>query len=215
MAIVSHSSPPVSNPQPTFVYFISAGATPIKIGVSYDPAERLAALQTAHYQKLSLLYTIECKERSQAFELESAFHRWYDDAHVRNEWFNLTPKQIANDVRLLTKLAHSVVSATQHIATPELERMEARAEERILRRIATTGYSKNMSARDVARNWILTARETNPAVMTMRIDDLLILVQADTQQRIGRTSVHNARRDLSQIGQGAPETDNHNTDGAS
>ena len=215
MATVSYSNPSTSSPQPTFVYFISAGATPIKIGMSYDPIERLATLQTAHYQKLNLLYTIECKERAQAFELESAFHRWYDDVHIRNEWFNLIPKQIANDIHLLTKLAHSVVSATQHIATPELERMETRAEERILRRIVETAYSKNMSARDVARNWILTARETNPAVMTMRIDDLLVLIQAGTQQRIGRTSVHNARRDLSQIGQGAPETDNHNTDGAS
>jgi len=142
MATVSHSSPPVSNPQPTFVYFISAGATPIKIGVSHDPIQRLAELQTAHYQKLSLLYTIECKERAQAFELEFAFQRRYDDVHVRNEWFNLNPKRIADDIRLLTTLAHSVASATQHIATPELERMETRAEERISRRRAATDYSR-------------------------------------------------------------------------
>jgi len=142
MAIVSHSSPPVSNPQPTFVYFISAGATPIKIGVSYDPIQRLAELQTAHYQKLSLLYAIECKERSQALELESAFHRWYDDVRIRNEWFNLNPKRIADDIRLLTKLANLVISAVQYIATPDLEIMEARAEERISRRLAATDYSR-------------------------------------------------------------------------
>jgi len=78
-----------------------------------------------------------------------------------------------------------------------------------------TAYSKNMSAKDVARNWILAARETNPAVMTMRIDDLWTLIQADTQQRIGRTSVHNARKDLSQASQGTHETDRHGADDAS
>ena len=186
MATVSYSNPSTSSPQPTFVYFISAGATPIKIGVSYDPAERLAALQTAHYQKLSLLYTIQCKERSQAFELESAFHRWYDDAHVRNEWFNLTPKQIANDVRLLTKLAHSVVSATQHIATTELERMETRAEERISRRRAATGYSKQPNASEIAR----THFQINPSTLW---DDAVDLVALAATLEIGKSTMYSVR----------------------
>ena len=186
MAIASHSSPPVSNPQPTFVYFISSGATPIKIGVSHDPIQRLAELQTAHYQKLSLLYAIECKERWQALELESAFHRWYDDVHIRNEWFNLNPKRIADDIRLLTTLAHSVVSATQHVATPELERMEARAEERISRRRAATGYSKQPNASEIAR----THFQINPSTLW---DDAVDLVALAATLEIGKSTMYSVR----------------------
>lgn len=80
-------------PRPCFVYFIAAGSTPIKIGVSDNPADRLSALQTAHYQQLHLIYTIECRTRAAAFEVESAFHRWYEELNIRNEWFRLTPKR--------------------------------------------------------------------------------------------------------------------------
>lgn len=129
----SDSTSPVFNSQSTYVYFISSGSTPIKIGISNNPNTRLSELQTAHYQRLHLLYTIECHDRAQAYELESAFHRWYGDLHVRNEWYNLTPKKIAADIQLLTTLANSMVSATQHITPAKIERMEQRAEQKISR----------------------------------------------------------------------------------
>lgn len=113
--------------QATYVYFISAGSTPIKIGISNDPAERLSALQTAHFQKLHLLYTIECKNRAAAFELETAFHRWYGETKLRNEWFNLTPNKIADDIHLLITIAQSIVVATQHISPEQIARMEEKA----------------------------------------------------------------------------------------
>lgn len=128
--MISESPISMFNTNSTYVYFISAGSTPIKIGVSNDPMARLLDLQTAHYQKLNLLYTLECRDRAQAFELENAFHRWYDDVHIRNEWFNLTPKKIAADIELMRALA-AAVSVIQHVAPARIERMEKRAEQKI------------------------------------------------------------------------------------
>lgn len=54
---------------PTYVYFISAGSNPIKIGVSDDPEGRLTSLQTAHYKRLHLLFVIACASREDAFKL--------------------------------------------------------------------------------------------------------------------------------------------------
>lgn len=130
----SNSTPSPFNPQSTYVYFIAAGSTPIKIGVSNDPAARLRDLQTAHYQKLHLLYTIECADRAQAFELETAFHRWYDEAHIQNEWYGISPKKIADDIHLLITLGQSIVGAEQYVTPEQIVRMEQRAEKKISRR---------------------------------------------------------------------------------
>lgn len=97
-----------STSQPAFVYFIAAGATPIKIGLSNDPKGRMQELQTAHYKRLRMLFTIRCHSREQAFELERAFHRWYEERRLMNEWFNVTPQEIADDLHLLTALAQGI-----------------------------------------------------------------------------------------------------------
>ena len=40
------------------VYVISAGDSAVKVGIAMRPKERLRALQTAHYQRLSLFDSI-------------------------------------------------------------------------------------------------------------------------------------------------------------
>jgi len=119
----------------TFVYFISAGSSPIKIGVATDPSARMRDLQTAHYQQLHLLYTIACASREHAFELEKAFHRWYDDVQIRNEWFNLTPQKIGDDINLLMSLSQGV-TYERHTSESALAKMEMRAQRRAVARAA-------------------------------------------------------------------------------
>lgn len=110
-----------------YVYFISAGGSPIKIGVSDNPSRRLLDLQTAHYQKLYLLYTLKCGNRQQALEVESAFHRWYDELRIRNEWFKLTPAQVGSDVALLTAISRNFIELNSFLSANEVARLERKA----------------------------------------------------------------------------------------
>lgn len=141
----------MNTPKSTYVYFISVGSGPIKIGLSDDPHSRLATLQTAHYRKLHLLYTLECATREEAFQLETAFHRWYGDVHMMNEWFDATPSQIEADIRLLETLAKSAVQYTAHTPTSTIAKIEERAQER--KSNALLGHSKQPQASKIVRDY--------------------------------------------------------------
>lgn len=121
---------PDSTTTSTFVYFISAGSGPIKIGLSDNPEQRLLDLQTSHYKQLHLLFRVECATRIEAYQLESAFHRWYADVRLMNEWFDVTPSQISADLRLLMTLAKSAIEVEQMISHAGISKLEERAEKR-------------------------------------------------------------------------------------
>lgn len=64
------------------VYMIRAGETgPVKLGHSTDPIGRLAELQVAHYEKLSIIRTFV----GDAAE-EATLHLRFADLHIRGEW---------------------------------------------------------------------------------------------------------------------------------
>lgn len=68
---------------PSFVYFIQDGRDgPVKIGYSSDPERRLAQLQTGNPRALELRHVIPGDR-----VLESDFHRRFEPARIRNEWF--------------------------------------------------------------------------------------------------------------------------------
>ena len=69
------------------VYFISNGKNLIKIGYSKDPIKRLAALQTASPDRLSLLAIKPGKK-----DVESQLHEEFKESRMEGEWFQLTPK---------------------------------------------------------------------------------------------------------------------------
>jgi hypothetical protein len=67
----------------SWLYVIGVvGATPIKIGVSVDPKERLAYLQTGSPLPLVLLWKIPG-----SFELEGDLHTFFDPYRLHGEWF--------------------------------------------------------------------------------------------------------------------------------
>lgn len=78
-----------------YVYFIGGEGTPIKIGMSFTPYERLASLQTAHWVKLSILAKVEG-----SFETEGAYHRQFAGSRMAGEWFKRTPELLAEIERL-------------------------------------------------------------------------------------------------------------------
>lgn len=61
---------------------------------------------------------------------------------------------------------------------------------------AANGYHKNMSAREVAAAFIRTERTGKPEIMTMPTDELHALLLSATGQKIGRTTAHQARKDV-------------------
>lgn len=80
------------------VYFIQAESGPIKIGVAYDPAERLAGLQIAHFEQLSLRATL-----SGGLALETDLHSRFAHLNIRGEWFRPAPDLLAviDDIKRL------------------------------------------------------------------------------------------------------------------
>jgi hypothetical protein len=57
---------------------------------------------------------------------------------------------------------------------------------------SANGYTKRMDAKTVARLYL----EQHPEHMGMRLDDLVPLIVEDTGVKVGRTSVHNARKEM-------------------
>lgn len=81
----------------TAVYFIRAAETGhYKIGVSFDPPQRLRDLQRMCPLTLSLEATIPCGDprgrKVQAQAVERGFHERYVPAHHLGEWFHGCPE---------------------------------------------------------------------------------------------------------------------------
>jgi hypothetical protein len=87
------------------VYFIRVGEKgPVKIGSTAGSVERrLAALQTAHHQKLTIIRVMEhCGS-----EQEGRLHGLYRDRRIKGEWFHFhwTMMRISERAILVEKTA--------------------------------------------------------------------------------------------------------------
>jgi hypothetical protein len=72
------------------IYFIKAGETgPVKIGYSREPQARLTMLQTSHYERLTMLATVEG-----GFALERALHKHFEERRRTGEWFIITDSEV-------------------------------------------------------------------------------------------------------------------------
>lgn len=73
----------------TFIYFIQHGAGgPVKIGRSTDPLGRLANLQTAAPEPLTLAGVL----KEDTGQSEQNIHRFFREDRLRGEWFRPTPR---------------------------------------------------------------------------------------------------------------------------
>lgn len=79
-----------------YVYVISAGPDIQKIGISGNPARRLAGLQQQTPLDLALGFTLE---RSDARVIEQAAHRLLAAHRVRSEWFSVSLDVAVDGVR--------------------------------------------------------------------------------------------------------------------
>lgn len=80
-----------------YVYVIQEPETKLcKIGVSVNPKERLASLQTANPRPLVLRMLFWHKDSSW---LEMRLHSLFYAQHVSGEWFSVLPEQVAEKAR--------------------------------------------------------------------------------------------------------------------
>ncbi len=81
---------------PSFVYLIRCGETDYyKIGVSDNPVERLANLQSANPIELHLIATCGFDSKLAAIRAEQDSHRNLAKYNVRGEWFEFKPKTVS------------------------------------------------------------------------------------------------------------------------
>ena len=74
------------------VYFIYCGDqqnSPVKIGVTSDIDNRIANLQTGNPYILKCKALIPCKDKAQAYNLESYLHYRFRKKRMVGEWFRL------------------------------------------------------------------------------------------------------------------------------
>ena len=140
---------PQSQDSKCYVYLIQSGDGPVKIGVATDPQFRRNELQTGNPYPLTIRMLIECATSSGAYEVESAFHRAFADARLLGEWFDVSPEQVAEILVLAGAIKRNVVNV-EPFALPASAR---------------TSYTKNMSAREIARAYI----EANPDALNMSV----------------------------------------------
>ena len=73
------------------VYFIQAGESAIKIGITENLEGRLTNLKTGNHEGLKVLHQIDCPSRETAARVEAELHRFFRDFHLKGEWFKVSP----------------------------------------------------------------------------------------------------------------------------
>lgn len=79
-----------------FVYVIclkKAGKQvgPVKVGISATPYDRMSALQTGHYDELSMMFCFSMPDSASARRIERGFHEVYKLRRLKGEWFDMEP----------------------------------------------------------------------------------------------------------------------------
>ena len=93
------------------VYLIKAGGTNnYKIGISNDTNNRLNSLQTAHYEKLSIVHERAYTNRFMALIVEEELHSKYKKNNIMGECFLLDPIHIKDIIEVLNKNISEVLS---------------------------------------------------------------------------------------------------------
>jgi len=106
----------------TSIYIIKAGSTNnYKIGISNNTHSRLNGLQTAHYERLSIVHEKSYKNRFIASIIEEELHREYKDFNTLGEWFYLDDSHIKEIIETLNQEVTEVLLLKARVRELEKE----------------------------------------------------------------------------------------------
>jgi hypothetical protein len=91
------------------VYFIRHSDGPVKIGIAYDVAKRLKALQTGHYADLTVLAV-----RTGGRKREADYHARFKAHALRGEWFHASPEVMAEIAKINANYKYRRLLADLH-----------------------------------------------------------------------------------------------------
>ncbi|HCH2612534.1 TPA: GIY-YIG nuclease family protein [Vibrio parahaemolyticus] len=77
-----------------YLYVIGPKDGPLKIGIGKNVYRRRGQLNTGSYQYLHIHHIETLNSVSEAEELESTLHYFYESKHIRGEWFELYPSDL-------------------------------------------------------------------------------------------------------------------------
>ncbi len=76
------------------VYVITTDSLyPCKIGISQNPAKRVASLQTAHWRQVQITEYRWCNNVCEAKKIEAAAHNHLSGKKLLGEWFDVRPQE--------------------------------------------------------------------------------------------------------------------------
>jgi hypothetical protein len=89
-----------------YVYFIHCpDADAVKIGLAWNPRERLRQIQSGNPLQLKLIFVIETESSKDAVAFEAMCHRAFEPWRIRGEWF-----RYAEEVSEFMQAAESVLN---------------------------------------------------------------------------------------------------------
>src|SRR5690606_8857004 len=106
----------------------------LKIGVSGDFRDRIAALQTGQFCEMKLIVGWKSESRAKCFSVERALHDRYRAKHMRGEWFRpaVARDVVSAGIELMGSLPCEVPGVSSHLG--EVRDGFERKRERRLRR---------------------------------------------------------------------------------
>jgi predicted GIY-YIG superfamily endonuclease len=105
-----------------FVYVIECRSVkpyPVKIGVSTNPANRIAELQTGNPYPLILIASIPFNSRKTAYEFESFAHKGNKKSSVGGEWFDSKKLNLNRSIRAWNSFKDERFKATKESRTKD------------------------------------------------------------------------------------------------
>jgi len=82
------------------IYIIKTYPDCYKIGISFNPEQRIITLQTANPFKLKIILE---KEVNDAFKIEQTIHEAFKEKRLEGEWFSLTDDELKTIVDYLNQ----------------------------------------------------------------------------------------------------------------
>lgn len=122
-----------------YVYMIKAGdgkKPKVKIGVSERPKNRMRALQTGNPDVLSLVMTIKCNSRPDAFRVEKAIHSGLKSNRVNGEWFTVSRSSFFKCINNISNnVEDGVVEKFEEVITSKPSKYDGKSRTNLVQKI--------------------------------------------------------------------------------